>query len=318
MTEQDIIMGRCSIQIVMGPAGSGKSTYCQAMQDHCATAVSGVSLHIANCDPAAEHFAYTPTFDVRDLIQVEEVMEELQLGPNGALLYCMEYLLDHLDWLYDELEAMSDDDYLLLDCPGQIELYTHVPVQKRLIEAMAGWGYAGSMVSVFCIDAAFCVDASKFLSGSLLSLSAMIALELPHVSVLTKCDLMAEEEIDRILNYGSASYLWNVDQDRQSLFYDATTVDPTAERDADVGAAQTRLRSLEQRRRRRHRLTNAIAQLLDDWQMVSYVPLNIYDEDSLDHVFQTVSHCIQYGEDAEVRGADANEDAVTEPDSAED
>jgi GPN-loop GTPase len=304
-------MGRCSIQIVMGPAGSGKSTYCQAMQDHCATAL-GLSLHVGNCDPAAEHFHYTPTFDVRELIQVEEVMEELQLGPNGALLYCMEYLLDHLDWLYDALEAMQDDDYLLLDCPGQIELYTHVPVQKRLIEAMAGWGYAGSMVSVFCIDAAFCVDASKFLSGSLLSLSAMIALELPHVSVLTKCDLMAEEEIDRILNYGSASYLWDLDQERQSLLL---PLDRTNDGDA---APTPELRALEKRRRQRHRLTNAISQLLDDWQMVSYVPLNIYDEDSLEHVFQTVSHCIQYGEDADVRGADANDDAITEPDSTDD
>lgn len=309
-------MGRCSIQIVMGPAGSGKSTYCQAMQEHCA--VQGLSLHIGNCDPAAEHFHYSPTFDVRELVQVEEVMEELQLGPNGALLYCMEYLLDHLDWLYDALEGMQDDDYLLLDCPGQIELYTHVPVQKRLIEAMAGWGYAGSMVSVFCIDAAFCVDASKFLSGSLLSLSAMIALELPHVSVLTKCDLMAEEEIERILGYGSASYLWDLDQDRQSLFYNTTASRANTDADDEDRRVTPELQALERRRRQRHRLTNAISQLLDDWQMVSYVPLNIYDEDSLEHVFQTVSHCIQYGEDADVRGADANDDAVTEPDSVDD
>ena len=38
--------------------------------------------------------------------------------------------------------------------------------------------------------------------------------------------------------------------------------------------------------------------------MVSFVPLNLRDEDSMDHVFATVNHCIQYGEDQEVRGAD--------------
>jgi GPN-loop GTPase len=348
-------MGRCHIQIVMGPAGSGKSTYCHAMQEHCATKRAGSSssatatanIQIANLDPAAEYFQYDPIFDVRDLIQVTEVMTELELGPNGALLYCMEYLLDNLDWLYDELESMHDDDYLLLDCPGQIELYTHVPVQKRLIEAMSQWGYAGSMVSVFCIDAAFCIDASKFLSGSLLSLSAMIALELPHVSILTKCDLMSEEEVDRILNYGSASYIWNLDQHRQSLYnnnnisstYRTTsrtgsssdglhlddigmaTGEDEEYQDESIAKVQLQpldnryLRRLEQRRIQRHRLTDAISQLLDDWQMVSYVPLNIYDEDSLDHVFHTVSHCIQYGEDSEVRGADQNDDAVTEQDN---
>ena len=98
-------MGRCSIQIVMGPAGSGKSTYCSTMQQHCATKRAGSAggaakqavpvIHVANFDPAAEYFSYEPIFDIRDVISVEEVMEELSLGPNGALLYCMEYILEH-------------------------------------------------------------------------------------------------------------------------------------------------------------------------------------------------------------------------------
>lgn len=319
-------MGRCSIQIVMGPAGSGKSTYCHAIQEHCAAKVAGGApgttlVSVANLDPAAEHFEYEPAFDVRDLISVTEVMKELGLGPNGALIYCMEYLLENLDWLHDELDHFGDDDYLLLDCPGQLEVYTHIPVQKRMLDAVAGWGYAGSMVSVFCIDTAFCIDASKFLSGSLLSLSAMIALELPHISILTKCDLMAEAEVDRILSYGSASHVWNLEQDRQSLF----AVDPSRQRSDNLdikGSSDEnhdvhndpeqlkKLRRLEGRRLQRHRLTDAISQLLDDWQMVSYVPLNLRDEDSLDHVFAAVNHCIQHGEDAEVRGADQNDDAV--------
>lgn len=31
--------------------------------------------------------------DIRDLISVEDVMEELGYGPNGGLVYCMEYVL---------------------------------------------------------------------------------------------------------------------------------------------------------------------------------------------------------------------------------
>ena len=305
-------MPRCSIQVVMGPAGSGKSTYCHALQDHCATKVAGGApsstlVVVANLDPAAEHFDYEPIFDIRDLISVSEVMEELGLGPNGALLYCMEYLLENLDWLHDELEQLGDDDYLLLDCPGQLELYTHVPVQKRILDAIAGWGYQGNLVSVFCIDAAFCIDASKFLSGCLLSLSAMISLELPHVSVLTKCDLLSEAEVDRILDYGSASYVWDLDQERNSLL--PSNLDDVESTAGINGSPDIqRLRLLEQRRRQRNRLTDTIGQLLDDWQMVSFVPLNLRDEDSMDHVFATVNHCIQYGEDQEVRTSDPSED----------
>lgn len=29
--------------------------------------------------------------DIRELISLEDVMEELGLGPNGGLMYCMEY-----------------------------------------------------------------------------------------------------------------------------------------------------------------------------------------------------------------------------------
>ena len=104
-------------------------------------------------------------------------MAEMKLGPNGALLYCMEYLEENCDgggsatrgpgwglrwarvmldgligvsllgavlappppsysfshklitgWLKEQLDGFGDDDYLLFDCPGQIELYSHVPV----------------------------------------------------------------------------------------------------------------------------------------------------------------------------------------------
>ena len=81
----------------MGPAGVGKSTYCRAMQEHAATERRRV--HVANLDPAAEEFGYDVAFDIRSLIAVDDVMEELGYGPNGGLLYCMEYLLENVDWL---------------------------------------------------------------------------------------------------------------------------------------------------------------------------------------------------------------------------
>ena len=53
-------------------------------------------MHLFNLDPAAERFAMpdetviTPSIDIRDLISLDEVMEDLQLGPNGGLVYCFE------------------------------------------------------------------------------------------------------------------------------------------------------------------------------------------------------------------------------------
>ena len=89
-------MGRCG-QLVIGPAGSGKSTYCELMRNHIETLNRRV--HVVNLDPAAEHFRYPVAADIRDLISLEDVMTEMKLGPNGGLIYCMEYLIDNIDWL---------------------------------------------------------------------------------------------------------------------------------------------------------------------------------------------------------------------------
>ena len=92
------------------------------------------SVHLMNLDPAAEDFPIvTPSVDVRDLVCLSDVMEECSLGPNGGLLFCFEYLMDRLDWLEDQMGDFSDD-FLIVDCPGQIELYTHIPVMKSLIQ----------------------------------------------------------------------------------------------------------------------------------------------------------------------------------------
>jgi hypothetical protein len=71
-------------------------------------------IHVANLDPAAEHFRYEVAFDVRDLISVDDVMDELKLGPNGGLVYCMEYLLQNMDWLEENLDNYDDDECVIL------------------------------------------------------------------------------------------------------------------------------------------------------------------------------------------------------------
>lgn len=67
-----------------------------------------------NLDPAAEDFTWEPTIgkvpdvvsakaDIRELISLEDAMEELNLGPNGGLVYCFEYC----DWVPDLIEGTS-------------------------------------------------------------------------------------------------------------------------------------------------------------------------------------------------------------------
>ncbi|KAK6305216.1 GPN-loop GTPase 3-like [Coregonus clupeaformis] len=90
-------------QMVMGPAGSGKSTYCSTLIHH-AEAINR-SVQVVNLDPAAEYFDYPVMADIRELIMVDDVMEDesLRFGPNGGLVFCMEYFANNFDWLEESL-----------------------------------------------------------------------------------------------------------------------------------------------------------------------------------------------------------------------
>eukprot|EP01068_Selenidium_serpulae_P009481 Selendium_serpulae@DN5242_c0_g1_i5.p2 len=260
-------------QLVIGPAGCGKSTFCSLMQEHCAAAKR--ECRVINFDPAAEVFQYECFADVRDVIAVTDVMEEMDYGPNGGLVFAMEYILQELEWLEDQVANIGEDELFLIDCPGQIELYTHIPVMRQVVKALDGWGVR--VAAVYCLDVGFITDSSKFIAGTLSALSAMVQLELPHVNVLTKCDLVDDRaQIDSILD----SEAWELISDLQGL-------------------TQSRYKEL----------CIAMGSLLEEFNLVSYITLDPNDEDSIATVVAAVDGAIQFGEDAEPKANfDMNEE----------
>ena len=50
-------------------------------------------------------------------IKLDDAMEdeELKFGPNGGLIFCMEYLMENIDWLQRQLGGgIGDDDEVFL------------------------------------------------------------------------------------------------------------------------------------------------------------------------------------------------------------
>lgn len=225
-------------------------------------------MHVVNLDPAAESFDYPVAMDIRELISLDDVMEELGLGPNGALIYCMEHLEDNLDdWLDEELENYLDDDYLVFDCPGQIELFSHVPVLKNFVEHLKRKNF--NICVVYLLDSQFMTDVTKYISGCMASLSAMVQLELPHVNILSKMDLVAnKKDLEKFLNPEAQVLLADLNQYMGPQFA---------------------------------KLNKALAELVDEYSMVSFVPLDLRKESSIQYVLSMIDNCIQFGEDADVK-----------------
>ena len=270
-------------QLVIGPAGSGKSTYCSTLATHAETI--GRRVDVVNLDPAAEHFTYQPIFDIRDLIGVEDVMEdeEMKLGPNGGLVYCWKHLMDNTDWLEEQINSgveegvEIDDDYILFDCPGQIELYTHMKVVRRFVDLLQSWNFR--ICAVFLIDSHFMVDGAKFLSGAMAALSAMVNLEIPHVNVLSKIDLLGKEARKQLDVY--------LEPDTLAL----TSFSNSSDSENPLSAFDQKYAALSE----------SIGRVLDDYSLVKFVPLDITSEENISDLFLTIDNTIQYGEDADVK-----------------
>jgi GTPase SAR1 family protein len=125
-------------QLVIGPPGAGKSTYCDGMHQFL-TAINR-KCAVVNLDPANDKTSYPCALDIRDLVSLEEVMEQEELGPNGGVMYALEELQENFEWLEEGLKDLSDS-YILFDCPGQVELFTHHNTMPALFHRLEKIGY---------------------------------------------------------------------------------------------------------------------------------------------------------------------------------
>lgn len=105
----------------------------------------GRPVHIINLDPAVPEPPYPCSINITELITLESVMEEYNLGPNGAMLYCIEFLEANFDWLVERLDDVLAEEggngYVVFDTPGQAELWTNHDSLKKVIEKLVKMDY---------------------------------------------------------------------------------------------------------------------------------------------------------------------------------
>ncbi len=137
-------------EIVIGPPGSGKSTYAYGKYQLLTALNRPVS--VVNLDPANDALPYPCAIDIATLITLQEVMDSHQLGPNGAMLYCIEYLEENFDWLEGRLRDLGRDAYVVFDLPGQVELSTNHESLKRVVEKLTKAGFRVRLVTLDAPD----------------------------------------------------------------------------------------------------------------------------------------------------------------------
>jgi len=177
-------------------AGSGKSLLVASFSEFVRSSEQNVMT--LNLDPGATALPYNPDVDVRKYVDIYDLMEKYKLGPNGALIMASDLAADHLEEIRGELEE-EEPDFVLADTPGQIELFAFRESGPYFSKAIVD----DSKAVLYALDAPFCRNPMNFVSNLFLAAAVYTRLRQPQVYALTKADLVSEEELERMVDWGS-------------------------------------------------------------------------------------------------------------------
>jgi GTPase SAR1 family protein len=180
---------------VTGTAGAGKSLLTQVLKNWYVS--KGEDAIAVNLDPGVVNLPYEPDVDIRQLIDLQEVMSSYGLGPNGALILAADMIATKLEQIQDEVDECKAE-YVIVDTPGQTELFAFRESGEYIVKESR----ADSKVLLFLLDPLLGNTPVNFLSLALLSASVGLRMNVPRISVLTKKDI-AREGVKRIVEWST-------------------------------------------------------------------------------------------------------------------
>ncbi|XP_075255428.1 GPN-loop GTPase 1-like [Convolutriloba macropyga] len=207
--------------IVLGMAGSGKTTFVRQLNS--LLHVRGHSSYVINLDPAVNEVPYPVNIDIRDTVKYKQVMKEYGLGPNGAIMTSLNIFATKFDQVVrllekrqtqlndgekQQTETQSSDkrgaassssgitkdrsdeslDYVLVDTPGQIEVFTWSASGAIISESLAA--HLPTMV-VYVMDTQRSTSTVTFMSNMLYACSILYKSKLPFIVVMNKTDIVS-------------------------------------------------------------------------------------------------------------------------------
>ncbi|MHA1167776.1 MAG: ATP/GTP-binding protein [Candidatus Hodarchaeales archaeon] len=187
-----------SLVFIMGTAGSGKTVLTAVMKK--VLEKRNVDVICVNLDPAVKDIPYQADIDVRDMVDIDALIEEYSLGPNGAIVASADLVASHVHDIKEEIDDMGADA-VLIDTPGQLEVFVHRSSGPIIVDQFKDETAAG----LFLFDSSLMVNkATNWISLSLLAFSTMFRLNIPMIHALTKVDLIGDDQLDRIMRWSES------------------------------------------------------------------------------------------------------------------
>lgn len=183
-----------NLAFVVGTAGSGKSELTAAFTRW--LELQGEDAMAVNLDPGAMVLPYSANVNVREYIRVEDIMEKYGLGPNGGLMMACDMMVEMVDQLASDIDDFGPD-IALIDTPGQMELFAFRDIGARIAEGLSDELKA----IIYLFDSGFCRDPLNYVMNMFIVSAINSRFLLPQISVLSKVDLLREEELEEVSSW---------------------------------------------------------------------------------------------------------------------
>jgi len=184
------------IVFIIGTAGSGKSLFTAAFSEWLKMSKQDVAT--VNLDPGVLKLPYSPDVDIRNYVDVGNLMEKYGLGPNGALILAADLIADEIENVAKDIDA-ANADLVIVDTPGQMELFAFRASGPYIVNELTKEPKA----LVYLFDAVFSVNPMNYVSNMFLSAAVYNRFFQPQVYLLSKCDLLPKKEIDKIADWSA-------------------------------------------------------------------------------------------------------------------
>jgi GPN-loop GTPase len=191
-----------------GTAGAGKSTFVRAFAEWMRSA--GYDATLVNLDPGSEGEGAGFDVDIREWVRLADIQDEYALGPNGAQVAAADMIALKIFEVKQAVQEL-ESDYVLVDTPGQIELFAFREASRAIVDALSG----DRSVLAFLFDPALARSAGGFVSLLMLSATLEFRFRLPMVNVLSKSDVLTPVQLEEIMSWS----------DEPGQLYEAVTRD---------------------------------------------------------------------------------------------
>ena len=184
------------IIFIIGTAGSGKSLFTAAFSEWLKMSKQDVA--VVNLDPGVLKLPYSPDVDIRNYVDVGNLMEKYELGPNGALILAADLIADEIENVTRDVES-ANADLVLVDTPGQMELFAFRASGPYIVNELTKEPKA----LVYLFDSVFSVNPLNYVSNMFLSSAVYNRFFQPQVHLLSKVDLLPKKEVDKITDWAA-------------------------------------------------------------------------------------------------------------------